>query len=129
MTEKINFTKTINYSFTAIIDYDKTYMRSQRNLENAVCNESCNDLMNRCYSRLHEELVTTEFDESVFSDTFLKLTSTCKDITTESKFIKAFKSEFKNRKVCYSRDYTTNKFINYDVVVDAINYLNNDNEH
>jgi hypothetical protein len=119
MKLKTIFTKN-RYSFTAIVDYDKTYMRSQRNLENAICNPTCNELMNKCYSTLYKDLVVTEFDKSIFSDTFLKLTSCCKDITNESKFIKAFKTEFKNRKVCYSRDYASNTFVNYDVVVDAV---------
>ena len=82
------------------LNWDK-FRRLQCNIEKATVNQAVNRLMIQHYSQLHSELVSTDEDEGIFNDTFIKLTY---KFIPDLDFSEQFRYYFRLLKGAYSRD-------------------------
>lgn len=82
------------------LNWDK-YRRMQCNIEKGITNTAVSQLLNLHYSQLHSELVSTDEDEGIFNDTFIKLTY---KFIPDLDFSEQFRYYFRLLKGAYRRD-------------------------
>lgn len=91
-------------------NWDK-YRRMQCNIDKAICNQTVTELLEQQYSLIHSNLVKSEEDESIFNDTYLKLTY---NYNPEKPFSKQFCYYFNLLKGAYKRDSSSSSFFPLD---------------